>query len=253
MNDGHNIEFINDNEYVCDDWYGIVLKIKDEEGNMLCPAIMNEKNYKKIEDKQPPEVHRPNYYQETVELKGLLFPINELNRFSLNSFDRSKSEANNAYIDIADEGSDNHCVVGSSNIGPKIYLTDVLFTKENTEVNIPLTADILNRLKPEFCRIETNMGGTMYPQLLEPMISDMITLLQIKNTTNKQTRILTISAIIRKYVYFADDYEEGSDYDKFMKNLTSYVKEGKNKHDDAPDALAGLAQFIVNYLPHLYE
>jgi len=49
---------------------------------------------------------------------------------------------------------------------------------------------------------------------------------------------------VKEYFYFRDDYEPGSDYDKFMRAFTSYVKFGKNRHDDAPDSITGLAEMI---------
>jgi len=38
-----------------------------------------------------------------------------------------------------------------------------------------------------------------------------------------------------------------------MKALTSYLRVDENKHDDAPDAIAGLCYFILRQLPHLYK
>ena len=54
--------------------------------------------------------------------------------------------------------------------------------------------------------------------------------------------MLMNSGQIKKFFRFRSDYKPGSDYDKFMRMLTGYVKLGKNKHDDAPDALTGVAQ-----------
>ena len=51
---------------------------------------------------------------------------------------------------------------------------------------------------------------------------------------------------IKDHFYFRTDYEVGSPYDKFMRQLTSYIKLGKNKHDDAADALTGLAERVKN-------
>ena len=48
------------------------------------------------------------------------------------------------------------------------------------------------------------------------------------------------SGIVKEFVYFRNDYELGSDYDKFIRQLTSYVRLGTNKHDDAADSITGL-------------
>ena len=49
---------------------------------------------------------------------------------------------------------------------------------------------------------------------------------------------------ILDYCVFRSDYEDGSDYDNFIKGLTKYLKMIKNKEDDAPDTLAALALFV---------
>ena len=51
------------------------------------------------------------------------------------------------------------------------------------------------------------------------------------------------SGYIKEFFYFRDDFKPGSDYDKFMRQVTGYVRMGRNKHDDGPDALTGLAEY----------
>lgn len=46
------------------------------------------------------------------------------------------------------------------------------------------------------------------------------------------------------YINKKTDIIRGSDYDRFMKSLTGYKKEGGNKHDDAPDGLTILAEYV---------
>lgn len=54
------------------------------------------------------------------------------------------------------------------------------------------------------------------------------------------------SGWIKAHCHFLDEseYAKGSDYWWFMKWLTSYKKEGDNAHDDAPDSMTILAEFI---------
>lgn len=52
------------------------------------------------------------------------------------------------------------------------------------------------------------------------------------------------SGYVKSHFWFRSDYEKGSDYDRFVICLTSYMKSGGNKHDDAPDGLTILAEFI---------
>jgi predicted phage terminase large subunit-like protein len=114
------------------------------------------------------------------------------------------------------------------------------------EITEPLVAQLIIDTKCEWMVIESNNGGRQYARnirnLTDPKwkcsISDQ------NQTANKETRILMNAGYIKEYFYFRDDYAPGSDYDKFMRALTSYVKLGKNAHDDAPDAITGLAEIM---------
>ena len=57
------------------------------------------------------------------------------------------------------------------------------------------------------------------------------------------------SGFIHKNFYFLSEkeYIPGSDYDKFMRNLFSYMKIGDNQKDGAPDATAGLSRMIQSF------
>jgi hypothetical protein len=65
--------------------------------------------------------------------------------------------------------------------------------------------------------------------------------------------LLSRSFVLR-YVHFLDEseYERGSDYDLFVKEILAYLKDGSSDHDDAPDALSGLTTMAQSFLPHLF-
>jgi len=64
--------------------------------------------------------------------------------------------------------------------------------------------------------------------------------------SNKISRIIANSEfIMQHFVFLADtEYELNSDYDLFLKELTTFNVNGKNKNDDAADTTSGLAFFI---------
>jgi len=74
----------------------------------------------------------------------------------------------------------------------------------------------------------------------------------IKNTTNKNVRILAQSAFIKNHFYFLKEEFWTPEYRKFMKVLTSYLREGGSKKDDAPDSLAMAAAYFVRNFNHLW-
>lgn len=71
-------------------------------------------------------------------------------------------------------------------------------------------------------------------------------ILSVKSSKHKGTRIWNEYGFIQRYFHFLDEkeYIPGSDYDKFMRNLFSYMKIGDNQQDGAPDAIAGLSRYI---------
>ena len=71
-------------------------------------------------------------------------------------------------------------------------------------------------------------------------------------TENKQVRIFTKSADVNNITYFPSGWDRR--WPEFYRAITGYTKEGKNAHDDAPDALTGTAEFRENYkAPKSYE
>jgi predicted phage terminase large subunit-like protein len=195
------------------------------------------------------------YMQNPLPKHGLMFP--DIKRFKRSDVDLSIDCPGLGFVDVADTGEDNHCVVLGKLIGNKVFIHDVVFTKESTETNVPLTAAIINKYKPEYVRVESNFGGTMYIQLVNLQgLNGRTALIPMNASANKHTRIIQASIFINEYFYFLDssEYEIGSDYDRFIRNLVSYTKKkGESKHDDAPDCCAGLARMILSFYPHLYE
>ena len=59
--------------------------------------------------------------------------------------------------------------------------------------------------------------------------------------------------IIKDKLIFQHPSEQSEEYRKMMQQVFEYKKDGSSKHDDAPDAIAGLAKFIQGFLPHLLE
>lgn len=203
----------------------------------------------------------PQRYENIVEggwvdePDGVLFSRKELKFYDDANFDFNSEdvEARTGFIDIADTGEDHLCMPIGFNVGPKVFIHDVVFTKEGSDVTPQLCAGMINKYRPEYVRIESNMGGSMYKNLLAPHLTVDTDLFGAHAKANKHTRITMMAGMVKKYCYFREDYEKGSPYDLFMRKLTSYLRVDENEHDDAPDALAGLLYFIRRQLPHLYD
>ena len=62
----------------------------------------------------------------------------------------------------------------------------------------------------------------------------------------KMTKILAESPFILEHFLFKDDsvVAKNKEYRTFLNMLFNFSLEGKNKHDDVPDALAMLSEFV---------
>lgn len=202
-------------------------------------------------------VFETQYMQNPSPIEGLIFPKGQLKRYKRTDVDLTQEEVGVSFVDVADTGEDHHSVPFGSIIGPRVYIKDVVFTDLPTAVNVPMTVEGANVHKPEYMQVESNFGGSMYIQLMNTnpdiKMNGRTALIPMNSTGNKQTRIYAAAAFIVNYFWFLDEseYEVGSQYDLFMKALTSYTF--KAKHDDAPDSLAGLARMILFYFPGHFE
>jgi predicted phage terminase large subunit-like protein len=220
----------------------------DDKGESFCEEIKTTAEYMEIKKVTDDFIWEAEYMQKPVESKGLLFPIEELKRFSLNEIATKKADGIIGFTDTADKGSDFLCSPIGKQHNDKTFVTDVVFTQDGVEITEPLVAQQIIDTKCDMMIIESNNGGYSYARNVRELIKGKSPCsVNAENTSqNKETRIIMSAGYIKEHFYFRSDYEVGSDYDKFMRQLTSYIKLGKNKHDDAADAITGLAERVKN-------
>jgi predicted phage terminase large subunit-like protein len=98
-------------------------------------------------------------------------------------------------------------------------------------------------------RWESNNGGDEYGGIVdEKLRADgiRINMSYKKAPTNqsKLSRIIQYAPDIKKF-YFLDEKNRDSEYERFMREITLFTVSGKNPHDDAPDSLAMLVDFLT--------
>lgn len=218
----------------------------DENGETFCPEIKTTEEYHSLKKITEDFIWEAEFMQRPIESKGLLYPIEELKRFTLTDIATKTPDAIVGHTDTADKGDDYLCSPIGKRFGDYTYITDVVFSQDGVEITEPLVAQQIIDAKCQLMQIESNNGGYQYSRNVAKLIAgkSYCSVITCNATTNKETRILMCAGYIKEYFYFRKDYEPGSDYDKFMRALTSYVKMGKNKHDDAPDALTGLGDYM---------
>ncbi|WP_294378968.1 phage terminase large subunit [uncultured Clostridium sp.] len=197
--------------------------------------------------KQNSHVFESLYQQNPKPAEGLLFSTESLKRFKLSDIKNMKRDGVVAAIDVADKGEDFYCMLIGEIINKKIYIVDCIFTQEPVEKTEPLTIAMLDKYRPNKCRIESNGAGEMYCRNLKKQCRKQGFLTSfdpVFSTINKETRILLASGQIKENLYFRSDYSHNSQYSKFMDNLTGYTLQGKNEHDDAPDTATALIDML---------
>ena len=198
---------------------------------------------KEMQDISPEAVRQEIYGEFIAGSSERVFNFQDLDYFKMLDLNSELREVGIAAIDPADEGTDAFSMPIGELHGTKIFIVDWLFTKENTNYTLPAAAAKMRKYKLEYCAIETNNHGSVIHKEIE---QDVIgtSLLPVHNSTKKHSRIIQNAGFIKDHFVFRDDYEPDSDYGKAMREVFAYLKDGKAKHEDAPDSLALLAAVV---------
>ena len=188
------------------------------------------------------------FQQQPFEAKGLLFNKDELNYFFELPVGR-EPDTIFAACDTADKGADFTSMPIVAIYDQEAYLIDVVFDDAPPTVTKPECAKVLRDNHVASAVFESNNAGSYFARDVEQLLKGMgyTCSIRTKRTiSNKETRIEFASDNIIKKFYFRhpSTYKAGSQYDQFFKQLTTYVRQGKVPHDDAPDSLAMLENEI---------
>ena len=227
----------------------IIVPALDDQGNSFCEAVMTTEEYKQVQKRTAKEIWLAEYQQQPIDIEGRLF--SDYKRINQNEFDEfistNQVEGTLAYIDVSDTGMDYTAMAIAAIVKNQTYIVDYVFNRDNTDLTIPQCAALLNKWNVSYCRVESNNMGAMFARNLQNLTKTKI--LQVANTTNKITRIIMQSAFISQRMQFV--VKEDQQCLTFIENMLSFSKEGKNKHDDAPDCLAGLSLFLQSMFKNL--
>jgi predicted phage terminase large subunit-like protein len=231
------------------DWYQIKMKAYDDKTDtMLCGKALSKERYLELQKKMMPEVFWANYLQETVEIRGLLYKtFKTYDNLPQDKDKRLLLESIQNYTDTADEGDDFLCSINYGVYQGEAYILDVIYTKEGMEITEPLTAKFLFEGKVNEARIESNNGGRGFARnvkrILEETHKSTKTVIKwFHQSENKRARILSNSSFVQEHVYFPVNWKDK--WPEYFKAMSTYLKEGKNKHDDAQDAITGMAEMV---------
>ncbi len=224
--------------------YDIIIRIKALSNNVsFCDDVKTTDEYLKIKGKISNFMWLAMYQQEPIEIEGVLFQLEKLQRFNMSELNIDNVEARIGIIDTADEGTDLFSFPIIYKIAKKYYIVDVMHTDESFEITKPLSVAKGLKHKLDYVKVETNSQGKDYYRYLKAELTDT-TIRGVWSVPNKETRILMQSEWIIQNFYFRTDYEPNSQYALFIEHLTTYLKLVKNQKDDSADVMAAASQFI---------
>ena len=218
-------------------------KAVQDDGSMLCPEILSAEDYDFKTKNMNLDIVKANYQQEPIDIKGRLYSSFKTYSGTLPEFREIRN-----YTDTADTGDDYLCsITYGVTFNKEAYVLDVLYTKDPMEVTEPAMARMLVEGKVNIADIESNNGGRGFSRSVERIVnteygSNRTIFRPFTQRKNKIARILTNATWVMEHVYFPENWRDRwKDYHEAM---SKYQREGKNAHDDAPDATTGIAEKI---------
>lgn len=218
-------------------------KAVQDDGSMLCDEILSAKDYALKTKNMNKDIILANYQQEPIDVKGRLYStIKTYTEVPKDQAGKPLFKYILNYTDTADEGSDFLCSFCYGMYDAAYYILDVLYTKEPMEKTEPATAEMLTRNNVGYALIESNNGGRGFARNVERECREKgnnhTVVKWFHQNQNKVARILSNSTGVMANVYFPVNWQDR--WPEFARDLSRYQKEGKNAHDDAPDALTGV-------------
>lgn len=189
------------------------------------------------------------FMQHGIEKEGLVFPADSLKYY--NGVLPDGEPDNIVFVnDVAWGGGDSLSMPVAYVFGRDVYIHDWLFDKRDKTVTKPLVVGKILQHKIKMGRTEANNGGDEYSDDVHKALKNehgySINMSVKKAPTNqaKMSRIEQYAPDIRNYYFRAVGCRDNS-YTRAMNELTGYSFTTKNLHDDAPDSMAMLADYLT--------
>ena len=226
----------------------VSMKALQDNGTMLCDEILSKKSYNTKVRAMGEDIASANYQQVPIDIKGKLYS-------SFRTYaDIPRDDKGNslftrigAYTDTADEGSDYLCSIIYGEYNREAYILDIYYTKDPMEITESEVARRFYEYSVNVANIESNNGGRGFARAVERILkekhrSNKTIIKWFHQSKNKIARILSNSTWVMDHIYYPANWRDK--WPEYYKAMTTYQREGKNKHDDAPDATTGIAEKI---------
>ena len=229
LNNFDNVEHIN-------------FKAVQEDKSMLCEDVLSKEDFELKTKHMNKDIIAANYQQEPIDIKGRLY--SNIRTYTSIPKDESGKPLFQYYLnytDTADTGADYLCSICYGVYNDEAYILDIIYSKDSMEITEPMVAKMLTKHNIGIATIESNNGGRGFARNVETLIrqgGNRHTVIKtFHQTQNKVSRILSNSTGVMNNIYFPINWQDK--WPDFATAILSYQREGKNAHDDAPDALTG--------------
>jgi predicted phage terminase large subunit-like protein len=227
----------------------ITKKALQDDGSMLCDEILSHKSYNTKVKAMGLDIASANYQQEPIDIKGRLYSsFKTYDRLPMDDKGNLLFKEIRNYTDTADQGTDFTCSIDYGvTFDNEAYVIDVLYTQDPMEKTEPATAAMMNKDNVNNADIESNNGGRGFSRSVERILkksfrSSRVIINAFHQSKNKKARILSNATWAMEHVYFPKNWKDK--FPEYYDAMNKYQKEGKNLHDDAPDATTGIAEKI---------
>ena len=199
------------------------------------------------------------YQQQPYVREGIVFKADELRYF--NGILPEGDHRIVAAVDVAWGGGDHLSMpIGAEYENGDVYIFDWVFSAEPKETTIPIVVGQIVNNNIRQIRFEGNTGGDMFQAYVDEQLEKMgykcsTESRKAPNKMSKMEKIIAYSGDIkRKFVFLQPNkplakkkpgqYRRTTEYQQAMDEFVTFVKVGKNDHDDAVDGLTQLEMFL---------
>ena len=227
----------------------ITMKALQDDGTMLCDDVLSYESYQEKCRAMGEDIASANYQQIPIDLKGCLYSeLKTYEHVPCNEAGEPLFLKLKTTLILLITGEDWLASITYGIYNKEAYILDVVFTKAAMEQTEPAVADMLYRNRVNVADFESNNGGRGFARqvirlLRDEYKSNYTKVVAFHQSKNKEARILSNATWVMDHIYFPKNWADK--WPEFYKAITRYQREGKNEHDDAPDALTGIAEKLT--------
>ena len=221
----------------------------DADFDLMPRTILNDYNRMKLED--------PENYENIVlggwitEPEGVLLPKSQLKFANVNLIPKENIVWRFSISDPADTGGDRYSnifidvAILDGNIA--CYVKDLIHSTDGIEACVDRVAIKLKEHESESCFLEKNGIGLAAQILLAKKMPKNCQFVPYNAPSgmSKEQKILTHYEFVKRFFVFDEKYKDNKEYSEFIAHLTTFQKDGDNKHKaDAIDVCCSATNFI---------